>query len=84
LKQQILPPHFLNIKVIFTDKFKGEITYAIFGRFKFKRELLGRNRAGGKAIFLLFLISLQHVLARYKECLGQFGSCFEVLSSFGS
>ena len=34
-------------------------------------ELLGRNGAGGKAIFLLFLISRQHALVRYKECLGR-------------
>jgi len=36
LKQQILPLHFLNIKVSITHKFKGEIAYAIFDRFKFK------------------------------------------------
>ncbi|ERJ23651.1 hypothetical protein UNSW3_1026 [Campylobacter concisus UNSW3] len=29
-----------------------------FGRFKFKRELLDCNRAGGKTIFCYFIISL--------------------------
>ena len=70
MKQQILL-YFLNIKVSFLTNLKSSEPLLFFGSFKFKRELLGRNGAGGKASFLLFLISRQHALVRYKECLGR-------------
>ena len=75
----------------FADKFKDEITYVgSLIALNLSRKLFGRNRAGGKASFLLFLVSLQHALARYKECHGRvFRSCFKAIkivriSSFDS
>lgn len=69
----------------FANKFKDEITYVgSLIALNLSRKLFGRNRAGGKASFAIFDISLACASAS-KECLGRvFRSCFKVLSSFGS